>query len=272
MAYRRLEINADIAGKCALVTGSTQGIGLAIARALAAQGCHVMMNGLGDLSETEATRKSLIDEFGVMVSFCGANLSEVDQIGKMVEQTEEELGPVEILVNNAATRNAYMVEDIPPERWDYALAVNLSGPFHLIRLTLPGMKSGQWGRIINIASNLGLTAIAKRADYVANKHGLIGLTRAVAVEALPYRVTANAICPGSTLTPHAERQIKERMEKEGKSREEAIKDFLATKQPSRRFVLPEQVADLTVFLCSDAASEITGSPISIDGGWMAMAG
>lgn len=271
MTYRGLQISAGIAGKCALVTGSTQGMGLAIARALAAQGCRVMMNGLGDPGELEAKRKGLAEEYGVKVGFCGADVADVDQIEGMVAQTEADLGPVEILVNNAATRNAYKIEDMPKEKWDYALAVNLSAPFHLIRLTLGKMKGLQWGRIINIASNLGLSAIPNRSDYVANKHGLVGLTRAVAVEALSYGITANAICPGSTLTPHAERQIRERMEREGKSEEQAVKEFLETKQPSRRFVQPEQIADLVVYLCSDAANEITGTPISIDGGWMAMA-
>ncbi|HEX7076469.1 MAG TPA: 3-hydroxybutyrate dehydrogenase [Hyphomicrobiaceae bacterium] len=271
MTYRSIEIEAGIAGKCALVTGSTQGMGWAIARALASQGCHVMLNGLANPEDVQDKIRILRDDYGAKVSFSGADLAEYEQVKAMVRQAEEELGPIEILVNNAATRNAAKIEDIPKERWDNALAVNLSAPFHLIQFTLPGMKERQWGRIINIASNLGLTAIPNRSDYVANKHGLVGLTRAVAVEALPYKVTANAICPGSTLTPHAERQINERMAQGKKSREEAVKDFLETKQPSRRFVDPAQIGDLVLFLCSDAASEITGTPISIDGGWMASA-
>lgn len=270
MTYRPLKADIGIAGKCALVTGSIGGIGQATARALAGQGCHVMLHGLADLTEAEQKRKGLADEFGVKAGFSGADLSDVRQIEELVRATERELGPIEILVNNAVTRNLHPIDEIPVERWNYALAVNLSAPFHLIRLTFPGMKSRQWGRIINIASNLGLTGTVNRGDYVATKHGVVGLTRAVALEGLPHRVTCNAICPGGTLTPHAERQLRERMERNGKSREETVKEFLAQRQPSGRFVLPEQVADLIVLLCSEVASEMTGSPISIDGGWYAM--
>ena len=271
MSYENLDIKAGISGKCALVTGSTQGMGLAIAHALALQGCNLMVNGLADAADAQATMDELRERYGINARFSAADLADYDQLRDLVSETEAHLGPIDILVNNAATRNAYKVEDIPKDRWDYALAVNLSAPFYLIQLTLPQMKQNRWGRIVNIASNLGLTAIPNRADYVANKHGLVGLTRAVAIEALPYCVTVNAICPGSTLTPHAERQIIERMERENKSRDDAVKDFLETKQPSRRFVEPAQIGDLVVFLCSDAASEITGSPLSIDGGWMASA-
>jgi 3-hydroxybutyrate dehydrogenase len=270
MTYRGLKADIGIAGKCALVTGSIGGIGYATVRALAGQGCHVMMNGLGDLAEIEQKRKSLGDEFRVKVGFNGADLSNVGHIEELVRATERELGPIDILVNNAVARNFHPIDEMPVDRWNYALAVNLSAPFHLIRLTLPGMKSRHWGRIVNMASNWGLTGTVGRGDYVATKHGVVGLTRAVALEALPHGVTCNAICPGSTLTPHAERQIQERMDKGGKSREETVKEFLAQRQPSGRFVLPEQVADLIVFLCSEAASEMTGSPVSIDGGWYAI--
>jgi len=270
MTYRRLQADIGIAGKCALVTGSTGGIGHATVRALAAQGCHVMMHGLADPTEVEPKRQGLADEFRVKVGFNGADLSDVGQIEELVRATERELGPIEILVNNAAARSAHAIDQLPVDRWNYALAVNLSAPFHLIRLTLPGMKSRQWGRIVNLASKWGLTGTVGRGDYVATKHGVVGLTRAVALEALPYRVTCHAICPGLTLTPHAERQIKERMERSGKGYEETIKEYLAQRQPSGRIVLPEQIADLIVFLCSEATSEMTGSPINIDGGWHAM--
>jgi 3-hydroxybutyrate dehydrogenase len=269
MTYENLQTSAGIKGKCALVTGSTQGMGLATARALAAQGCNVMIHGLASPGDGEAIRAKISEEFAVKTSFSGAELAELAGIEALFKQTERDIGPVEILVNNAAARNLYKFEDIPTARWDYAVAVNLTAPFHLIRLALPGMKSRRWGRIVNIASNLGLVGTVNRADYIATKHGLVGLTRAVALEALPFHITANAICPGSTLTPHAERQLRERMEQGKMSREEAEKQFLLTKQPSRRFVLPQQIADLVVFLCSPAASEMTGSPISMDGGWMA---
>lgn len=270
MTYRRLKMDLAIAGKCALVTGSTGGIGHATARALAGQGCHVMLHGLADPTEGEQKRKGLADEFRVKVGFNGADLSDSAQIEELVRATERELGPIEILVNNAAVRNAHAIDELPVDRWNYAIAVNLSAQFHLIRMILPGMKRRQWGRIINIASKWGLTGTVNRSDYVATKHGVVGLTRAVALEALPYRITCNAICPGLTLTPHAERQIKERMDRGGKNYEETIKEYLAQRQPSGRVVMPEQIADLIVFLCSEAASEMTGSPINMDGGWHAV--
>ena len=270
MTYRPLKADIGIAGKCALVTGSTSGIGHATARALAGQGCHVMLHGLADPTEGEHMRQGLADECRVKVGFNGADLSDVGQIEELVRATEGELGPIEILVNNAGVRNAYAIEELPVDRWNYAVAVNLSAQFHLIRLTLPGMRGRHWGRIVNIASKWGLTGTVNRSDYVATKHGVVGLTRAVALEALPYRVTCNAICPGLTLTPHVERQIKERMDRSGKNYEETVKEYLGQRQPSGRIVRPEQIGDLIVFLCSDAASEMTGSPINIDGGWHAL--
>jgi 3-hydroxybutyrate dehydrogenase len=270
MTYQPVKMDLGIRGKCALVTGSIGGIGHATLRALAAQGCNVMMHGLGDLAEIEQKRRAVAEEFGVKVAFNGSDLSKPDQIEELVRATERDLGSIEILVNNAAIRNMYPIEEMPPERWDYALAVNLSAPFHLIRLILPGMKRRQWGRIVNIASKWGLTGTTNRADYVVTKHGIMGLTRAVALEALPYHVTCNAICPGLTLTPHAERQIQERMARSGENREDTVKIYLSERQPSLRLIMPEQIGDLIAFLCSNAASEMTGSPISIDGGWNAL--
>jgi 3-hydroxybutyrate dehydrogenase len=269
-AKKTLEQFTQIAGKCALVTGSISGIGYATARALAAQGCKVMLHGLGDPAEIEKRVAELKAECDVKIGFHGADLTDLEQIEDLVATTERELGPVDILVNNAVARNFDAVDKISAERWNYAVAVNLSAPFHLIKMTLPGMKTRKWGRIINIASNWGLTGTVNRADYVATKHGVVGLTKAVALEALPYNVTCNAICPGSTLTSHAERQVKDRMQAGGKSWDQAARDLLAVRQPSGRFVKPEQVADLIVFLCSPAASEMTGSPVSIDGGWLAI--
>jgi 3-hydroxybutyrate dehydrogenase len=270
MSYTQLAIDAGIGGKVALVTGSTAGIGYAILRALAAQGCHVMMNGLGDPAEIEAKRAALQDETGVKVRFDGADLAEPAQVGALFEAAERTLGPVEILVNNAVTRNFHSIEDLPFEQWQQAVAVNLSAPFRLTQLALPGMKARRWGRIVNMASNWGLVGTTGRADYVATKHGVVGLTRATALEALPYNITCNAIAPGAVLTPHAERQVHARMERDGTQWDEAARAFLATRQPSGRFVQPAQVADLIVFLCSPAASEMTGTPVSIDGGWNAV--
>jgi 3-hydroxybutyrate dehydrogenase len=270
MTYPRLQIAADIAGKVALVTGSTAGIGYAILSALAAQGCGMMMTGLGDPDEIEAKRAALQAEAGVKVRFHGADLADPAQVRALFEATTQSLGSIDILVNNAVTRNFHRIEDLPFEQWQQALMVNLSAPFQLTQLVLPGMQARRWGRIINMASNWGLTGTTGRADYVATKHGLVGLTRATALEGLPYNITCNAIAPGSVLTPHAERQVRARMERDRTTWEQAETAFLATRQPSGRFVQPEQVADLIVFLCSPAASEMTGTPISIDGGWNAI--
>jgi 3-hydroxybutyrate dehydrogenase len=257
-------------GKCALVTGSLGGIGHATARALAGRGCKVMIHGLGDPAVAEELRRGLADEFGVPVAVSGADLSKAANVEGLVAETEQKLGPIEILVNNAVTRYAGPVERIPVDKWEEALAVNLSAPFHTIRLTLPGMKERRWGRIVNIASAWGLTGTRDRADYVATKHGLVGLTRAVALETLEFGITCNAVAPGATLTPNAERTLQGRMAASGKDREAVMKDFFLERQPARRFVMPEDVAELVVFLCGHAAREMTGSPISIDGGWYAM--
>jgi 3-hydroxybutyrate dehydrogenase len=257
-------------GKCALVTGSIGGIGNATARALAMRGCHVMLHGLEDPKIAEEKRQEIAKEFGVRTAVSSADLSKVDQIEQLFKETERELGPLEILVNNAVTRHAGPVEEIPVEKWDLAIAVNLSAPFHLIRMCLPGMKKRRWGRIINIASNWGLTGTMDRGDYVASKHGVVGLTKAVALENLDYGITCNAIAPGATLTPNAEKNLQARMKKEGASREQTMKNYLLARQPSGRFIAPEDVAELIVFLCGDSAKDMTGSPISIDGGWLSI--
>ncbi len=270
MSQSATTMSVGIAGKVALVTGSFDGIGYATAQALARQGCHVMMHGLDDPAAAEAKRSALQQETGSRVGFDGSDLADPAQVRSLFETTERALGPVEILVNNAVTRNFHSIETLPLDRWSYALAVNLTAPFQLIQLALPGMRSRQWGRIINIASNWGVSGTVNRVDYVASKHGVVGLTRATALEALGDHITCNALCPGSTLTPHAERQVQQRMQRDGKSWEDAARDLLAERQPSRRFVMPHQVADLIVFLCSPAASEMTGTPIPIDGGWLAV--
>lgn len=259
---------AGLAGRTALVTGSVGSVGLEIATTLARQGCKVMLNGLGAPGEGDARSAELTKATGVAAAFHPADISDIAQIKDLVRTTEAKLGPVDILVNNAVTRNFHAVDQLPDQDWDRAVAVNLSAPFHLIKATLPGMKARRWGRIINLASNWGLTGTVNRSDYVATKHGLVGLTKAVALEALPYNITCNALAPGSMLTPHAERQVRERMDRDKLDWDVAAQEFLKTRQPSGRFVTGDKVAALIVFLCSEAASEMTGNPIAMDGGWL----
>jgi len=270
MSFPPLPIEAGIAGKTALVTGATGGIGIEIAKALARQGCKVMLTGLGTPAECEARQREVEAVAKAPVAFHGADLSNADSLRALFEATEGQLGPLEILVNNAATRNFHLIDDMPDDAWERALAVNLTAPFRLIKLALPGMRARKWGRIINLASSWGLTGTVGRGDYVSAKHGLVGLTRAVALEAMADNITCNSIAPGSVMTPHAERQVRERMSREGLDWDEAARQFLKTRQPSGRFVPPEKIADLIVFLCSDAASEMTGQPIAMDGGWLSI--
>jgi 3-hydroxybutyrate dehydrogenase len=255
-------------GKAALVTGSLDGIGFAIAERLARDGCSVMLNGFGEAALVEERVKALT-ALGVQADYHGADLSIPAQIEEMVAATERRFGAVDIVVNNAVTRHYAHIEDLPVEKWNYALAVNLSAPYHIIRLTIPGMKKRRWGRIVNLASNYGMAGTPRRTDYVSTKHGLVGMTKVVALEGLNYNVTCNAICPGATYTPHARKLIAERMAAKNLSEEDAIADYLAGRQPSHRFIPPAKVAALAAFLCTDDASEITGTPIAIDGGWLA---
>ena len=259
-----------IEGKVALVTGSLDGVGYATARALALQGCRVMMHGLAEPAIAEEKRAALQQETGARIAFNGADLSDQVQTHQLFEETVRALGPVQILVNNAVTRNFSSLETLPLEQWSYALAVNLTAPFQLTQLTVPGMRAQKWGRIINIASNFGVTGTVNRIDYVASKHGVVGLTRATALEVVADGITCNAICPGATHTPHTERQMTELMERDRMTHEEAMRKLLSQRQPSRRFIKPTQIAQLIVFLCSEAASEMTATPIAIDGGWQAM--
>ena len=255
-------------GRSAIITGSLDGIGFAIARELASRGCAVMLNGFAD----EALVARRLDELrsaGVDAAYHGADLSVPQQIESLVETAERRFGRVDIAVNNAVTRTWGCIDELAVDRWNYALAVNLSAPFHVIRLTMPGMKRRQWGRIINLASNYGVVGTARRADYVSTKHGLVGLTKVAALEGLPFNITANAICPGATLTPNARKLVADRMAQKGLSEEEATVDYLADRQPSHRFIPPEKVAALAGFLCTEAASEISGTPLAIDGGWLA---
>jgi 3-hydroxybutyrate dehydrogenase len=256
-------------GKNAIVTGSTSGIGLAIARALARDGANVMLNGFGDAKAIEAERAGLQKEFGVKAIYSPADMSKPADIAAMVKSAESALGSVDVLVNNAGIQHVANIEDFPPERWDAIIAINLSSAFHAIRAAVPGMKARQWGRIVNTASAHGLVASGQKVAYVAAKHGLVGLTKVVAIETANYGITCNAICPGWVLTPLVEQQIVARAKASGQSVDDAKLAMLAEKQPMHRFSTPEGVGALAAFLCSDAASTITGSAYSIDGGWVA---
>lgn len=256
-------------GRTALVTGSTSGIGLAIARRLAADGCQVMLNGLGDAGAIEAARAALERESGVRVLHDGADLARPGEVARLVERTARELGGVDVLVNNAGIQHTAPVEDFPPERWDAVLAVNLSAAFHATRAALPHMKRRGWGRIVNTASVHGLVASVNKAAYVAAKHGLVGLTKVVALETAGTGITCNALCPGWTRTELVEPQIAARARALGVGLEEGTRALLSEKQPSKEFVTVEQLAAVVAFLCSDAAAQLTGASIPVDGGWTA---
>lgn len=259
----------ELAGKCAIVTGSTSGIGLGIARAFAAARMNVMINGFGEAMEIEAILAGLEDEFGVKVSYSAADMSKPDEIIAMVESAGRELGRIDVLVNNAGIQHVEAIETFPVAKWDGIIAINLSSAFHTIRAALPAMKGRKWGRIINVASAHGFVASPFKSAYVAAKHGLLGLTKTVALEAAEHGVTANAICPGYVLTPLVEKQIPETASARGISEEEVIRDVLLGAQPTRQFVTTRQVGALAVFLCSEAAASITGAALPIDGGWTA---
>ncbi len=256
-------------GKVAIVTGSTSGIGLGIARSLAAEGCAILLNGFGEPETIERLRGELAAEHGVRIAYDGADLARPERIRAMIEHATAEFGRVDILVNNAGIQHVAPVHEFPIERWDAVIAVNLSAAFHAIRSVLPQMLKRNWGRIVNIASAHGLVASVHKSAYVAAKHGLLGLTKVVALETAGTGVTCNAICPGWVLTPLVQKQIAERAARDGISIEEAKRALLAEKQPSREFVTPEQIGALTVFLCSPAAAQIRGAALSVDGGWTA---
>ena len=257
------------ARKVAIVTGSTSGIGLGIARALARDGCDVMLNGFGEASAIEQQRRSIGRELGVEVLFSPADLSKPAEIANLIDATTRELGSVDILVNNAGIQHTARLEDFPPDRWDAVIAINLSSNFHAIRAVLPQMRKRNWGRIVNIASAHGLVASVEKSAYVAAKHGVIGLTKVVALETATTGITCNAICPGWVLTPLVQKQITERAAREGMSAEQARMELLSEKQPSQEFATPEQIGSLTVFLCSDSAAQIRGAALPVDGGWTA---
>jgi len=256
-------------GKSALVTGSTSGIGLGIARALAAEGADVMLNGFGEAAAIAGLREEIGRRSGVRVGYAGANVSKPAEIREMIAHTVTELGGCDILVNNAGVQHTAPIEQFPDDEWDRILAINLSGAFHAIKAVAPWMKRRGWGRIINVASVHGLVASGEKAAYVAAKHGLVGLTKVAAIELAADGITCNAICPGWVLTTLVQRQIDARAEREHRDVSDVSQDLLAEKQPLRRFTNPEQIGALVVFLCSDAAATMTGAPFSVDGGWAA---
>lgn len=258
-----------LTGKTALVTGSTSGIGLAIARKLASKGAKVMLNGMGDAAEIEKLRADMAAEFGVEVTFNGADLTKVEAIEALITDTTQKLGGLDILVNNAGIQHVSPIEDFPIDKWNMIIALNLSAAFHTTRLSFKGMKDRGWGRIINIASAHALVASPFKAAYVAAKHGIAGLTKTIALEGAEHGVTCNAICPGYVLTPLVEKQIPDTAKARGLTEEQVIKDVLLAAQPTKKFVETDDIAELVVFLSSDAAKSITGALQSIDGGWTA---
>lgn len=256
-------------GRCALITGSTQGLGLAMAERLAAEGCDIVMNGFGDPAEIESRRRALEKNHGVRAIHHGADLAEPRQITDLVATAERTFGTVDILINNAVVRHFAPIETFLPEDWDRALAVNLSAAFHATRLVLAGMRERGFGRIINISSVYGLFGGVNRVDYVTTKTALIGFTRAVALETARENITCNAICPGSSPSPAIEQRLLEFMAAEGLQREQAVEKFMAARQPSGRFVAMDSVAALAVFLCGPGAADLTGAALPVDGGWSA---
>lgn len=256
-------------GKNAIVTGSTSGIGLGIAEAFAAAGMNVMLNGFGDAGKIEQTRAGLEKTNGVKALYSGADMTEPDEIAAMVATAESELGSVDVVVNNAGIQHVEPVEDFPVEKWDAIIAINLSSAFHTTRVALAAMKRRGWGRIINVASAHGLVASPFKSAYVAAKHGMLGLTKTVALEAAEHGVTVNAICPGYVLTPLVEKQIPDTAKARGLTEEQVKREVLLGAQPTKQFVTTEQLGALAVFLCSDGAASITGTALPVDGGWTA---
>jgi len=259
---------SSLEGKSAVVTGSTSGIGLGIATRLAAAGANVMLNGFGEPAEIERIRGAIAAQ-GVKAAYHGADMARPGEIAALVAAAERELGAVDILVNNAGIQHVAPVQDFPPEQWERVIAINLSAAFYAARAALPGMLARNWGRIINVASTHGLVASVQKSAYVAAKHGLVGLTKVIALETAETRVTCNAICPGWVLTPLVDRQIRARAEAAGRSYAQAKLDLVSEKQPSKEFVTPEQIGELALYLCGEGAAQIRGQALAVDGGWTA---
>src|SRR5580658_1474611 len=256
-------------GKAAVVTGSTSGIGLGIATALAAQGSAVMLNGFGDAGAIERLRRDLAERHGVKVGYSAADMTKPAEIRQMIADAARQLGSVDILVNNAGIQHVAPVEDFPDDKWDAIIAINLSAAFHATKAALPGMKQRRWGRIINIASAHGLVASPDKAAYVAAKHGIVGLTKVVAIETANDGITCNAICPGWVLTPLVQKQIDARAKETGRTAEPEKIELVREKQPMLAYTKPEQIGALSVFLCGEASATMTGAALPIDGGWTA---
>jgi 3-hydroxybutyrate dehydrogenase len=259
----------SLAKRHALVTGSTSGIGLAIARAFAKEGADVVVNGFGDKAAIETERSKIEKEFGVKAFYNGADMSKGAEIEAMIADAQSKMGSLDILVNNAGIQFVSPIENFPPEKWDAIIAINLTAAFHAIRAAVPGMKAQKWGRIISTASAHSLVASPFKSAYVSAKHGIAGLTKTVALELATFGVTANCISPGYVWTPLVEHQIPDTMKARNLTREQVINDVILDAQPTKQFVTVDQVASLAVYLCSDAAAQITGANLSIDGGWTA---
>jgi 3-hydroxybutyrate dehydrogenase len=269
MTEPRSAVSPSLKGKVSLITGSTSGIGLGIARALAGAGSDVVLNGFGKPEEIEAAREGVAKDYGVRVDYSGADMSKPDSIAEMIETTLRRFGRLDVLVNNAGIQHVAPLQDFPVAKWDAILAINLSSAFHTTRLALPSMVANRWGRIINIASAHGLVGSPYKSAYVAAKHGILGLTKVTALEVAEQGITCNAICPGYVYTPLVEAQIEGQAKSHGIPREQVIRDVLLAQQPNKRFATVEELGAFSVFLASDAAASITGTSIAVDGGWTA---
>lgn len=261
--------DTTLKGKTALVTGSTSGIGLGIATAYAAQGANIVMNGLGKPEDIQKAQETLEAAGAGKVIFHGADMTKPDQIEDMIKQAEKEFGHLDILVNNAGIQHVAPVEEFPPEKWDAIIAINMTSAFHIVRHALPAMKKAGWGRIINIVSAHGLVASPFKSAYVTAKHGMMGFTKTIALEVAEHNITVNAICPGYVETPLVQGQIKDQAKARGITEQQVVTDVLLKAQYTKKFVTTEQIADIACFLCKDSAQNITGTHISVDGGWTA---
>ena len=259
----------QLEGKSAVVTGSTSGIGLAIARAFAAQGANVMLNGLGDAAAIEKLRAGLEQEFGVKILYHGADMTRPAEIRELISKAESAFGAVDILVNNAGIQHVAPIDQFPEDRWDAIIAINLSSAFHATKAVLPGMKRRRSGRIVNISSAHGLVASPNKSAYVASKHGILGFTKAAALETAEEGIRINAVCPGFVHTPLVQKQIEDRAREAGISEERATKEIILAPQPTKEFVTVEQIAAATLFLCTEGGAQVNGTSISVDGGWTA---